>query len=400
MASVILCSELGESSSHLVMLADYAVELKAQGYKVHVVGQDLAVAHQIPEFSDIPLFQTPAIGSAKQQGDGPPFDNLNYSSVLRNNGYHDVATLAPLLRGWMNLVSALQADLIVAHHAPTALLTARLLKIPCIMTGAGYAVPPLTTPMSCITPWREVTDEELLLEDQMLLQVVNDTYAELNFPRVRMHTAKELISHAAQWIVSIPEMDHYGARNQPYVARRYDSSRRLAADWPMGPGDRILVHLNADSPYLSPLLEQLTANNAPTLVIVPGASNGLVEMYKGTNIKVQRESVSIRQAVDQCKVFINEANHDLVYELLSYGVPSIFLPSEPENKLLAYRLVKLRVGFTGPASPAELDLERMIRANNEQDQVWHNAAGVSIKYEDREKLLRLHSVIKAELVVP
>lgn len=398
MASVILCSELGRGSRHLAKLADYAVELEAQNYSVRLVTHDLAAAYEYSEFYDSAFFQAPVFTPPPEDDRKKKPPLLNYSSVLRASGYENVATLAPLLRGWLHILATLKADIVVAEHAPTAVLAAKLLQIPCIMTGNGFSVPPLLTPLKSIVPWRTTEQSELVLEDRMLVKTINDTTTELGFSEVMIENAKDMFSHAAQWIVSVPEMDHYGGRRQPYIVKWTDSTSRAEPKWPKGTGDRIFVYLDASSPYLKPLLSQLNMHNSPTLAIVPGVSNGLIELYHGTHIRLQRDMVDMRQAVDNCKVFINDGDHDITYDLLSLGAPSIFLPTEPANRLLAHRVVANGLGFMGQSTVMALNLEDLLKANSQQHQVWHNAAHISLKYENHQSLERLHDLIKAELV--
>jgi hypothetical protein len=398
MASVILCSELGRGFGHLAKLADYAVELEAQGYSVKLVCSDLHDAHQIPEFFDIAIFQAPVFREASLELGVDDVDYLNYSTILRRNGYRDIHTLAPLLRGWLHIQATLNADIVVADHAPTAILAAKLLKIPSIITGSGYCVPPLTTPLKSVQPWRDVPEAELTIEDQALLRVVNDTVVELGFGDVRLKNAKELFEESAQWIFSIPEMDHYGARDQPYVVRWTNSTPRLSPVWPRAQGDKILVNLHADSLYLHALLEQLQLSNLPVLAVIPEVSNGMMERYHNTNINLQREMVDLKQAVDQCNVFINDADHDIVYELMSYGVPSIFLPSRADQIMLAYQLSQQGYSFVGPATAEELNLLALLKMSKDQDQVWLNCSHLSMKYENHKSLNRLHDLVKAELL--
>lgn len=192
MASVILCSELGRGSGHLARLADYAVELEAQGYSVKLVCNDLHDAHQIPEFFDIAIFQGPVYRDSYVEQGVDEADLLNYSSILRKNGYRHINSLAPLLRGWLHIIATLNADIVIADHAPTALLAAKLLKIPSILTGYGYCVPPLTKPLKSVRPWRDIEATDFEVEDKALLQVVNDTISELGFAEVHMKYATEI----------------------------------------------------------------------------------------------------------------------------------------------------------------------------------------------------------------
>jgi len=402
MASVILCSELGRGTGHLTKLADYAVELEAQGYSVRLVTHDMHAAHLVPEFVDIAMFQAPraseALAESLSVANLVSTNPMNFASVLKHNGYQSVSTLAPLVRGWLHLHATLKADVVVADHAPTAILAAKLLNIPSIMTGNGFCVPPLLNPLASICPWKDIPDSSLKLEDELLTHTINDTIRELGFSGVQLECAREAFSHAAQWIFSVPEMDHYGAREQPYVMRWYNSSPRLMPQWPYSKGEKIFLSMSVDSPYLNMVLEQLHLLQQPVLATVSGASDGLIERYKDSTIKLQRETVDLKQVVDECNIVINTGEHDVVFELLSYGVPSIILPSEPDQLMVAFQLMQQGLAFVGQESAEHLDISSMISMLKEQDQVWMNCSSLQMKYESHDSLYRLHDLIKAELV--
>lgn len=398
MASVILCSELGRGAGHLARLADYAVELEAQGYSVKLVTHDIHAAHRISEFVDVALFPAPVYVEQNFDLGQPTPNHISFASILRHNGYQDVHTLAPLLRGWLHLQATLNADLVVADHAPTALLAAKLLQVPRIMTGNGFCVPPLSIPLSSICPWKDISEAKLALEDEGLVHVINDTIDELGFSGIHFKHAHELFADAAQWIFSVPEMDHFGSREQPYVVRWYNASPRLVPEWPKAKGDKILLHMSADSPYLNMTLEQLQLLQQPVLAVIPGVSDGLIERYRGTSMTLQREAVDLKQAADGCNVFINTGNHDVVYELLSYGIPSIILPTEPDEIMLAYQLMQQGLAFVGQETAELLETEALIAMSKEQDQVWMNCSNLQMKYENHESLHRLHDLVKAELL--
>lgn len=404
MANVVLCSEMGRGSRYMAKLADFAVELQAQGHAVRLVCPDLHTAHSMPEFARVSIFPAPRVAHdqvlrSKQADERPK----NYSSVLLMNGYRNADTLVPLLRSWLHFLATLDADLVVGDHSPTALLAAKLLAIPSIMIGSGFTVPPKEHPLPSVAPWR-VTIEgdasvqgDLFFEDEKVLHTLNEAMQRLDFERIEFTEVNQIYSHAAQWAVTLPEMDHYCRREIPYVVRWMDRDNINGPVWPSGPGDKIFVYMDAAAPHLPILLTQLKEIGDPVLAVVPLASDAFIKQYQTSNITIQREHVNIRRVCEQCKVIINHSGHNLVYELLMMGVPSVFLPNNPENTLLAYRLAKMKVGFAGPAKPRKLNTQRLLDSVKKHDQVWHNAARISLRYQNHESLQRLHDLLAAKL---
>ncbi len=381
----------------MAKLADCATELRAQGHTVRVVCADITMAHQMPEFKKASIFQAPRANVRFDEKMPRP---INYSSLLLQHGYDSEENLTPILRAWLHLLATLDADLVMTDHSPTALLAGKLLMTPCVMMGTGYTIPRRSNPVASITPWKHAEggdNTELFSEDNRLLGVVNQSVKALNFDKVEIKQAQDIYSHATQWIMSLPEIDHYGRREESYVVRWSNTARVQAPVWPQVPGEKIFMYMDARSPHLKLLLEQLGKRGDPVLAVIPNATSKFLQDFAADNIKFEREHVDIKAVTDQCRVFINHCGHNLVYELLMQGIPSILLPNNPENTLLAYRVAKRKLGFPGPAKPSRLNINELIESVATNDQVWANASRLSLKYENHESLERLHDLIAAKL---
>ncbi|RBP49380.1 hypothetical protein [Arenicella xantha] len=396
MAKVVLCSELGSGSRALARLADCADELKTQGHSVRLVCSDIAAAHRNESFAKISIFQAPKPVLPKRD---KSWRLQNFTSILLANGFDSPATLTPVLRSWLHTLATLDVDLVVTDGAPVATLAAKLLMVPCAMVGNGYSVPPKTNPLPSLAPWKTTEGLQAQLEegDQRLVATVNSSIQALNFEKVVLKEAYEIYSHADQWVMSFAEIDHYGRREADYVVRWTRSSTAVDPVWPHSPGTKIFAQLDAKSPHLTAVLEQLARRGDPTLVVIPNAEDSWIKQNQVRNIKIQNELVNIRRVIEQCRVVINNCNHDLIYELLITGTPSILLPNNPENMLLAYRVAKRKLGFPGPAKPDGLDLNKLIEKATTSDQIWANASRMSLKYENHHTLSRLHQLIAAKL---
>jgi len=353
------------------------------------------------EFEKVALFPTPCFVDKP----APFSDNKkvkqpqNYSSVLMTKGYADSSTLVPILRSWLHFIATLDSDLVIADDSPTALLAARLLNVPSIMIGEGYTVPPTTETLNSVSPWREATEGAIsvqgncFFEDQHLLNAINGALKSLGFHDIELTEAQQLFSNAAQWVVSLPELDHYGARDLPYVVRWTAGSNGSNPVWPTVSGEKVFVYMDIDTPHITELLIQLTAIGDPVLAVIPNATDEFIQQYKAENLHIQRRQVDIKAVLKQCDTVINHGGHDLVYELLLLGIPCILVPNCHENNLLSYRLAKQRLCFAGPVMPSKLNVVSLLKAARARGVEWDNAAALARKYTDNNGLIRLHDLI-------
>lgn len=125
MARFLLAWELGGGMGHVMRLAPIAHALHAQGHALHLVLRDLSGADaalgDLASSPRVTLWQAPMW---LPQLRGLPAPAV-YAELLFRAGYLDATRLLSLVRAWQALLDAIAPDLLLADHAPTALLAAR-----------------------------------------------------------------------------------------------------------------------------------------------------------------------------------------------------------------------------------------------------------------------------------
>ncbi len=331
MSRILLAWELGAASGHLAGLRPVVEVLLARGHQVTLAAQNLRNAARVFAGLDFPI--VPAPRTHEQYGglQDPP---LNYSEILMRYGYLDAPMLAALVHAWRSLIQLTDADVLVADHAPTALLAAREFRsLRCIAFGNPFAVPPAVHPLPNMRRWLEVPRQRLLNSDTQVLETINQS---LTAPAAPLSAVHQLFDRADRMFVGIPELDPYGPRAaESYLGLYVGISGTAAANWPAGEGKRIFAYLRADYAEFDHVLAGLSACGARCLIHIAGSARALIERYSSTRLVFSETPFDIVSAATQCDVAICHSGTGTVNALLKAGKPMVLLPAQLEQFLLA-----------------------------------------------------------------
>lgn len=149
MARFALAWELHGGADHLSPLARLARSLVERGHQVDFILRDLGVAsaalgelmqHPLVALWPAPIWQQPSAPLGQ-----PTCNSVDH---LMQEGYASPSGLLGLATGWRTILQALDPDLLVADHAPTALLAARGLRFPCVQLESCAAPIPVPPPQA------------------------------------------------------------------------------------------------------------------------------------------------------------------------------------------------------------------------------------------------------------
>lgn len=213
MAHFHLCWELGGGLGHVGRLKIIAEALLARGHRVSLGLRDLVQSHAVLAGIDAPQLQAPVW---LHQVEGMPANHGSLAEILLSTGYLEAGALAGLVAGWRAMFRQLAPDVVVGDYAPTAMLAARSLGLPCASVGSAFAMPPPGCPLPCLRPWEAIPPQRLAAAEARVLQVAN---AVLSLHRARHFAcAAELLLGDLPLLTSWPELDPYG-RPAPSASR-------------------------------------------------------------------------------------------------------------------------------------------------------------------------------------
>lgn len=156
MARVLIAWELGEAFGHLTRCLRLEQGLVARGHVAALALKGLRLPTDTPD-TDYRAARTP--DPAGKDSSSP---SVHCANVLRVSGFADVRDVARL-NAWQGIFALARPDVLVAYHAPTALLAACLAESPHLSICNGFAVPSAVSRWPSIRPWEAISDQALTI---------------------------------------------------------------------------------------------------------------------------------------------------------------------------------------------------------------------------------------------
>lgn len=357
MARILMAWELGGGMGHVVPLTQIGRVLVERGHELHLALRDLSGIRQalggLHGHPRVLLWQAPLW---LPQLHGAPMPQ-SYAELLFHAGYLDPRRLAALVAAWANLLDAVRPGLLVADHAPTALLASRLPGRPTMrraLLGTGFFVPPAVQPMPAFREWERCDPRRIAGSEARLLASLNALLAEAGAPPLA--ALYELLAADESFLLTWPELDHYSPGPQGRAGARYWGAlpARLdgeAAQWPARAGvgePRVFAYLKADHAAVDAVLSALAAGPASTLAYVPGLAPATCQRLAGPRLAFAERAVAMDSALAQAQAVVCNAGSGTVCTALQAGVPVLMLPMHAEQMLFARRVAATGAGAIVP----------------------------------------------------
>jgi UDP:flavonoid glycosyltransferase YjiC (YdhE family) len=338
---ILFAWELGARWGHLASILPVARALKARGYRITLAAQEPLLALSIPDPPFDVVLAAPYQRAALQR------PTLTYADVVAPHGFAAAENCAALITAWRMLFDLVGADLIIAEHAPGALAAAWFDRRPALAIGTGWSCPLLETPLPDLTPLRPVSMADRQASEQSVLEVVNAAARLLKAQPVE--SLARLFGAAPEFLMTWPELDHYGARPEGYYYGPIKSiSAQSRPDWPEGDGPKSFVYLPAIAKALPPLLQALGQLGWPTIA----HTSGLCQHALPANVRLSDKPVDMPWLLPQTDLIINRGGHGLMVEAMRAGVRQVHWPDTFEAHLCVVRLAQHKGAALAPNAEA------------------------------------------------
>jgi UDP:flavonoid glycosyltransferase YjiC (YdhE family) len=366
--TALLAWELGDNLGHITSLCQYALRLKAKGWRCVFVLKDTFRAHDQLDEHAFEWLQAP-VWMKPIQGLPPP---MSYAEVLMQVGFLNRNGLAGVVAAWRNLVLAINPDVVVLDSAPTASLALRDLTIPTVAVGNGFAIPPFVSPwpaFPALTNGKEASLARLVDSERLVLDVINSLATRFNFTPLNM--LADLYPLDNTLICSSPELDQY-QRQDPIHVNRFvgtvatTDSGEIPA-WPIihGQADvglepkRVFAYLSAGYPALPEVLSALKSLPVQTLAYIPGMSVADRIKWDCVNLVIYENPLLISEVTKSCTLAVGHGG-GMTNAFLSAGIPVFLLPTQTEQVMLANRVEELGAGLSCKLE-SRLQIKKMLK---------------------------------------
>jgi UDP:flavonoid glycosyltransferase YjiC (YdhE family) len=342
---VLLTWELGLNLGHLTRLLPVAQQLKAEGHTVLVATRDIQAASTVLSPAGIPYVQAPHL----PKGIALAHRASGYADILLSQGWSDRPTLHGLTHAWLNLFRLFNPERLLLDYSPTVSLAARIAKIPTVLMGNGFELPPATDPLpafpgfSWATPAKSAESEGIAVANA---NVVLGSYRGQPITALR-----DLVLGQVRLLATFPELDHYGERlDARYVGPLLGDLKAPRIPWPRVAGPKIFACLRPDTSHVQLILSALAGTNARVVCVASGFTSAQLEGFRKDHIHFSSTPVDL-ESLSDADLCITYGAEGTMLKFLLAGVPQLVSPWHVETFMAARRVEALHAGCVLKEAP-------------------------------------------------
>ncbi|HEX7873919.1 MAG TPA: nucleotide disphospho-sugar-binding domain-containing protein [Sphingobium sp.] len=350
---ILLAWEAGAGRGHIVTLRTVAEALgPAFAYDAALCVMDHAA--ELEPLCDL-VFPGARLwfDSETRHAPGAP-RTATWGEFLGDTGFRDGAFLATQVRWWQDVLTSRCTDLLVADYAPCALLAAQSLKIPAVVVGTGYGIPP-----AGLAEFPVFLPEyaERMFDEREMVATINAALTPLGVPPLR-HLS-DIYRRSQELVRTLDVLDPYAeARTQALLPPVADVARPADV-----PGDEIFVYFSTTELQDEAVVEALCSLNLPVRAFCPSITPDLAKRLEQAGIRMEAQPVPVGEIAARSRLIIHSGQHGILCLGLAAGLPQIAIPQHLEQLYHARRCEALGTGrvVTLEQRRAE-EMRAMIRA--------------------------------------
>lgn len=385
-ASVLYAWEFGANLGHVGRFLPVAECLRRHGAAVHGAVAEPERAAQLQPEAKFEWRQAPLLAPPKHAR-----RPVNYGDILLGFGYGDAGRLYDAVSTWRTLIRQTGSRLLLADHAPTALLAARTMDLPAMLFGSGFCVPPPKDPTPNMRPWLPATVAELKALDSRALASINDALG--RHGRAPLTRLADLFDVAEDALLTFPELDHYEQRGPARYWGLLQAPVGGECPWPGAAGPKVFVYLRPDTANLESILSLLRRTPACVVVYAPGLAPALVARHAASHVAFVDRPVNLVAAAAQAHAAITYASLATTAAFLLAGKPVLMLPGHLEQFLFALRVSELGAGLLqNPEEPADA-LPNLLHRVLTDSRLRANAEAFGRKYAGFDQIAVTRNVV-------
>lgn len=365
MATILFANEFGGGLGHVNRLLTIAGSLRDHRPVFVVPEPSLARVPIAAALGDGVSVSSCTAWDMAQAAYGMERDPINtLADLLFLFGFANPRPLSLGVALWQQLLARVKPDLVVSDFAPT-LRIAVAGRIPNVVIGSGYTVPPAVTPLPGVRPARRSTPDSSRLREDDILSAVNRLRGEMGLPG--FGSACDLLRGDRTFAATFEQLD-------PYRGLRDDAPLQPFNIPPLqaGPpvehrvGPHVFCYFDADYPGINPVLTALNNLPRPSQVFVRNLDPREVARHCAPQVGVHQGQADFRALLPQTRLLVHHAGLGTTSAGLLAGVPQILLPRFLEQDLTMGALapfncsIGLRISDKGDTDYLRKLMEQML----------------------------------------
>jgi UDP:flavonoid glycosyltransferase YjiC (YdhE family) len=361
MSTILVTYELGAGLGHLNRLV--AVSQRLQGDHIWVFAlPDRALGEPIVKraFGDKAHVLEGVCWPVPNDPNIRKIPTHTFADVIAIIGFNDGDRLSAKTTHWRTILQDVVPNLIIADFAPTLRLAIGG-KLPFVVVGNGYTVPPRGQLLPPIRHWETSVSALSRANEARLLAAVNVVRAQLRGEAIDFFS--DLFSGEHTFVCTLPEFDPY---------RRFRCGPTL---WPfnipdvaLGPpsvqraGPPIFVYLPANHPALWAVISALNDLKIPSGIYVAGMTAQELAKRCSPTVRVHAKPADLAHVLPNTWLLIHHGGLGTAYAGLLAAVPQLVLPFNLEHSITAaglehFGVAKIR---TARAAAVATDMRDLI----------------------------------------
>ncbi len=352
--NILFCWELGAGYGHLQPIRALAAEIRHRGGSVSALVPEAQYAGFVENDLTTPAAVIPELNPPV----GPRSRPDTWPEMLLGLGFGDPEQMGPRIDWFLAEIERRAPDALVCEHAPTAMLAARIARVPVMAIGTGWTLPPARVPMPVYRPTLQTGEAELRRREAPLVDAINPLLAERG--AARLDSAADWLKADAALLKTWPELDHYGAREDGcYVGPIWHRRPGPEPVWPEGEGQRVFCYLKGQWRGLHSLISGF--GHLPVRVLVHIDRERDNSYAAPPNVRVSAEPVDVEQVLKQADFVVSHGGHTLTCQALLAGRPQWLLPLHAEQEATAWHLHRMGCGHLYTGSLGSARMARVMR---------------------------------------
>ena len=368
---ILLGCEFLAGRSHIERLEPIATALRAAEFDtvIAIPGTDHEAIFANTESGELPsglsIIKAPEpVISSDPAIRGLPTDS--FADVLYLLGHAYGEEVGRRVDAWTQLVSKIKPDVVIGDLAPSLRLATRG-KVPMIVVGRGYSIPPPDRPMVPIRPWRQEVPEASAAREQELLSTINRVLTERDLEPLSYLV--DMVRGDATYVCSThfadPYRDHRTTtRLAPFDMPEDIVSRGVGAREP----DTLVAYLPDGHPQLDSILAAIKATDHDCEMRIVGISPENAQAMSTDKIRITGDPIDFHGSLPAAQAVIHHGGQSISIASLLAGTRQVIVPVGLEHLVSSHGVQNLgcaRLVGTGPDWPAERITEvlRVVLAN-------------------------------------